>query len=120
MLLALAYLLIAVTGCNLTLVALGKLPPLVLGAELRALLTANLAFLLWRTTFRAAFTAREFGWAEGLRAVLRIPVSNVIAIMAGRRALVGYCRSLRGEAPRWDKTEHDLHPATHLWPRKAA
>jgi adsorption protein B len=120
LLLALAYLLIAVTGCHLAFVAAGVVPPIELGAELQVLLTANLAFLVWRAASRAAFTAREFGWEEGLRAVLRIPVSNVIAIMAGRRALVAYCRSLAGEAPRWDKTEHDLHPTTHQPMRKAA
>ena len=120
LLLALAYLLIAVTGCHLAFVAAGAVPPVKLGAELQVLLTANLAFLVWRAASRAAFTAREFGWGEGLRAVLRIPVSNVIAIMAGRRALVAYCRSLAGEAPRWDKTEHDLHPTTHQPMRKAA
>ena len=61
---------------------------------------------------RFAFTAREYGAMEGVRAVLRIPVSNVIAIMAGRRALFAYLRSLSGEAARWDKTVHDLHPVS--------
>ena len=46
-----------------------------------------------------------------MRAVLRIPLANVIAIMAGRRALVAYSRSLAGGAPLWEKTRHEVHPA---------
>ena len=59
----------------------------------------------------SAFTAHEYGAIEGLRAVLRIPVANYIAILAGRRALSAYVRTLRGEIVRWDKTSHHAHPA---------
>lgn len=76
-----------------------------------ALLAVNLMGFLWRVAWRYAFTAREYGWAEGIRAVLRIPVANVIAIMAGRRALAGYVASLGGRVPSWDKTRHTVHPA---------
>ncbi|MEN7538709.1 glycosyl transferase family protein [Aurantiacibacter flavus] len=75
------------------------------------LLWLNVASFVWRAGMRFAFTTREYGWLEGLRAVLRIPVSNIIAIMAGRRALFAYIRTLRGAAPKWEKTEHDVHPA---------
>ncbi len=61
--------------------------------------------------FRFAFTTREYGVAEGLRAILRIPISNLIAIIAGRRALFAYLHTLNGVAVRWDKTEHSDHPA---------
>lgn len=64
----------------------------------------------WRTANRFAFTASEYGFVEGLLAIARIPVANVIAIMAGRRALMGYVRSLRGSALVWDKTSHRAHP----------
>jgi adsorption protein B len=46
-----------------------------------------------------------------LRAILRLPHANLIAIMAGRRALVAYARSLLGGRVRWDKTPHLAHPA---------
>ena len=75
------------------------------------LLGLNVASFVWRAAMRYAFTAREYGRTEGLRAVMRIPVANVVAIMAGRRALFAYLRTLRGAAPTWDKTEHDAHPA---------
>jgi adsorption protein B len=66
------------------------------------------------------FVGQEYGWAEGLRAVLRIPVANVIAIMAGRRAIVGYMRSLAGHPVGWDKTEHLAHPAASYLQEAAA
>lgn len=79
---------------------------------LESVLALNLASLLWRCILRFAFTAREYGVGEGLLAILRIPVTNIIAIMAGRRALAAYLRSLRTGRIRWDKTEHHAHPAT--------
>ncbi|HEY7805812.1 MAG TPA: glycosyl transferase family protein [Croceibacterium sp.] len=78
---------------------------------LLVLVWANLASFLWRAAMRFAFTAREYGWAEGVRAVLRLPFANVIAIMAGRRALVAYVKTLLGTRPRWEKTHHHAHPA---------
>jgi adsorption protein B len=78
---------------------------------LLVVLWANLASFVWRSTMRFAFTAREYGWAEGVRALLRLPHSNVIAIMAGRRAFVAYIASLFGTQPRWEKTQHHAHPA---------
>lgn len=74
------------------------------------LLTVNFAGFVWRAGWRFAFTAREYGAGEGVRAVLRIPVANAIAIMAGRRALAGYIASLGGRGVRWDKTQHTIHP----------
>lgn len=83
------------------------------------LLYANLAALVWRASVRFAFTAREYGMAEGLRSIVRIPVANVIAIMAARRALFAYVGTLRGSPVRWDKTEHAAHPARDDEPRTA-
>lgn len=65
----------------------------------------------WRMVMRFAFTTREYGLAEGLRAIPRIPLGNVIAIMSARRALFAYVRSLGGMTVAWDKTEHRSHPA---------
>lgn len=77
----------------------------------RLVLSFNVAMFAWRALSRLAFTAREYGAIEGLRSVLRIPVANVIAIMAGRRALVAYWRTLGGNPAVWDKTHHSAHPA---------
>ncbi|MWV27295.1 glycosyl transferase family protein [Aurantiacibacter rhizosphaerae] len=78
---------------------------------LLALLAFNIASFAWRAFMRFNFTKAEYGWREGLRAVTRIPVANVISIMAGYRALFAYTKTLRGEAPHWEKTAHDAHPA---------
>ncbi len=80
-------------------------------ALVRAMIAINLVSFGWRAAMRFGFTAREYGPGEGMRAVLRIPLANIIAIMAGRRALLAYLRSLGGIAPLWDKTHHQAHPA---------
>lgn len=109
--LAIAYLLVLVAGGSLAASLLGWVPVPQLSPFLSALLWANLLSLLWRALFRFGFTAREYGFGEGLRALLRIPVCNIIAIMAGRRAFAAYVRTLGGAAPTWDKTHHPYHPA---------
>jgi len=78
---------------------------------LEALLIANLVAFLWRGVWRFGWTASVYGLAEGLRAVLRVPLTNVIAIMAGRRAVFAYIRALSGRNVEWDKTPHVGHPA---------
>lgn len=109
--LACAYLLLVLD----TVLALGQAAGL--GAALpldgveRGLMVVGLTGLAWRTLLRAAFVGREYGLAEALRSVLRLPLANVIAIMAGRRALIAYVCSLAGGQLRWDKTEHRHHPA---------
>ena len=108
---ALAYALILVEGVLAVARELGWQGDLAVSPMLGAMLWVGLAGLAWRAAMRFVFTAREYGLGEGLRAVLRIPISNVIAIMAGRRALAAYVASLRGRAVTWDKTTHSAHPA---------
>ena len=109
--LAAAYLLLALDVVLLVLHALGKVEVLPLSQPLKVMLLASFAGFVWRATSRIVFTTREYGWREGALSVLRIPIANVIAIMAGRRALVSYFRSLRDGVVVWDKTAHDAHPA---------
>ncbi|MEE4317346.1 MAG: glycosyl transferase family protein [Erythrobacter sp.] len=84
--------------------------PVPLTPLLEFLLIANLAAFGWRAAMRFAFAAREYGLIEGLRAVLRLPLANVVAIIAGRRAVFAYVGTLGGRAAGWDKTEHGVHP----------
>ena len=93
--------------------------PAPLGRGLVVLLWINFASFLWRTAFRFAFSARTYGWREGVRAVLRVPFANVIAIMAGRRAIAAYLRSLMGGAVRWEKTVHRQHASAFVAPAPA-
>jgi len=110
--LACGYTFFLLTGLFFILGELGYERPWQADPLLRFLIAANMISFAWRATMRFAFTARDYGFAEGARAILRIPVTNIIAIMASRRALAAYVRTLRGEVPRWDKTMHDAHPAT--------
>lgn len=107
-----ALLALATLGWGASLV--GLMPPVALTPMLEYLLLANFGFFVWRTACRFAFTSREYGVLEGLRAVLRIPVANIITIMAGRRAVMAYFRTLKGRAIEWDKTDHRAHPSPVL------
>ncbi|MEM7689086.1 MAG: glycosyl transferase family protein [Pseudomonadota bacterium] len=105
------YVLLALTLVMWGAAAIGLGPQFALSPLLKALLTLNLMAFIWRAGFRFAFTAQTHGWVEGLRAVLRIPVTNVVAIMAARRAVMAYAKTLLGSAIQWDKTPHAAHPA---------
>ncbi len=109
--LAAAYLLLVIDAVLLGARWAGWVPALVLSPVIRWMLLLSFAGFIWRGVMRFAFTAREYGAAEGMWAVARIPVSNVIAIMAGRRAFMAYFRTLRGGQVMWDKTAHLAHPA---------
>ena len=111
LLLAIAYALVGLTLAVWMARTAGFVPPAPRDRLLDVLLLFNLAALAWRAVWRGAFTAREYGWREGVRAVPRLLVSNVVAIMAGRRALAAYVGTLRGAPPVWNKTEHHDHPA---------
>ena len=111
--LALAYALLVVAAIGWVVSLAGWGQPLQLSPGLRVILILNFASFAWRVVWRFAFTAREYGWAEGIRAVLRIPVANVIAIMAGRRALAAYLRSLAGQMPQLRPISTRLTMPTH-------
>ncbi|APE27111.1 glycosyl transferase family protein [Aurantiacibacter gangjinensis] len=81
---------------------------------LLVLIAINLASFVWRAFMRFTFTRAEYGWRQGLLAMVRIPVTNVINIMAGMRALAAYGRTLRGAAPVWEKTSREGDPVRPL------
>lgn len=106
-----AYVLLVIEGILSLADLAGWQRPGGLTPSLELMLTVTFAGFVWRACWRFAFTAREYGLAEGMRSLLRTPVANFISILAGRRALFAYIRVLRGEVVRWDKTLHDDHPA---------
>jgi adsorption protein B len=118
--LAVAYLLLLMVSAGWLAQLAGVGPAPVASALVTTLLAANFASFVWRASWRFGFTAREYGWREGLRAVARIPVANTVAILAGRRALFQYFAALRGLPLRWDKTVHVVHPAILAQDRRAA
>ena len=100
------YLLLFLTLLGWSALAMGAGEPIHLSPLMIALLYCNLAAFVWRVAMRFAFTARIYGIGEGVMAILRFPVANAIAIMAARRAVFAYVRTLFGAAARWDKTPH--------------
>ena len=110
LLLFLAYALIGLTSLVHLLAEAGMVVPAQPSPILSGLLLVTFAGLIWRLAMRALFTGREYGVRQGLLAIPRTLVSNVIAIMSARRALVAYVRSLHGTPLAWDKTEHMAHP----------
>ncbi|MES2494369.1 MAG: glycosyl transferase family protein [Pseudomonadota bacterium] len=114
-----AYVLV-VLGAGLDAAAMARLvTPTATSPQVRMLMAVCMAGLVWRVLLRFAFTAREYGATEGLCAVLRIPVANLIAIISGRCAFAAYLRTLAGGAVRWEKTAHRGHPSL-IAPLKAA
>jgi adsorption protein B len=109
--LAAAYLWLCVTGVLFMAHLAGWHVESVATPGLRLMLTVCMVSFFWRMLMRLAFTTREYGVREGLRSIPRVFVANIIAIMAGRRALIAYVRTLRGAAVVWDKTEHRDHPS---------
>ncbi|HMC92157.1 MAG TPA: hypothetical protein VKI45_06800 [Allosphingosinicella sp.] len=90
--------------------ALGGPAPAPLPPALRLLALLNLGLLGWRLAMRAGFTAALYGWREGLRAVPRAVVGNVVAMLAALRALRLYRDQRRTGRARWDKTRHRFPP----------
>jgi adsorption protein B len=83
---------------------------------LRIGLWVCVAGTLWRLVMRFAFTAHEYGLVQGLFAILRMPLANIVMMMAGRRALLAYCRGLAG--PAWCGTRRSI-PSTRPPPLPA-
>lgn len=114
-----AYILLIVTAVLTIGDLFGFGRPYHLSHTAETIVLINLALFAWRAINRFAFTAREYGLIEGILAVIRIPVANVIAIIAARRAVVSYWKTLRGQPVVWDKTDHDTHPANPVEPMAA-
>jgi adsorption protein B len=80
--------------------------PRPISPALAHLLQLNLILLCWRLAMRFTFVTRAYGWREGLRSVPRVLVSNIIAMMAARRAVFRYLSYRKAGSPAWDKTAH--------------
>lgn len=80
--------------------------PVTSDAAMDLLLGLNAMLLMWRLGMRGYFTARCYGWRQGIFSFPRALVANIIAILAARRAVVAYWRILRSGQIVWEKTEH--------------
>jgi adsorption protein B len=81
-------------------------PPHPIGPGLRSLLQINLLLLAWRLTMRFLFVREAYGWAEAFRSVLRVFISNFVAMFAARAAVFHYLTIRKTGRTAWDKTRH--------------
>jgi adsorption protein B len=86
--------------------AAGGPAPAPLPDALGWLLMASAALLGWRLAMRFGFTAAAHGWREGLLAMPRVPVANLVAILAAASALGRYRALRRTGRASWAKTDH--------------
>lgn len=107
--LALAYVAIILTGVIEALRLTGVYQPEPLSGFLKNMLLINAIFLAWRIAMKAYFVFTLYGLTEAIVSVPRTIVANIINIMAARRAIILYLRSLKGSPILWDKTMH-FHP----------
>ena len=103
-----AYLAMVLAGIGTALAYIYALPVVIGGAGLGWLCAFNMLLFGWRLMMRGHYTARIYGWRQGVMAIARQPVSNFILVLTARRALSDYVRGLRGAALRWDKTAHQF------------
>src|SRR3546814_12612868 len=55
---------------------------------------------------RGIFASKFYGWCEAVPFAPRAVLTNIIAIMAARRAMLHYIRISLGSMPVWEKTPH--------------
>jgi adsorption protein B len=101
-----AYVTVALWGLLWLISFILPVPPRPLSPTIVILLWTNLALMSWRGMMRALFVGQAYGWRYGLGAVPRTFIANLIAILAARRAIFQYARSLLGQPLKWDKTQH--------------
>lgn len=85
--------------------------PAIVDPGLAVLLSANAVLLGWRLAARAWFVGALYGWRQALWSLPRAMVSNLVALLAARRAMFRYVAMLRGAALSWDKTAHSFPEA---------
>lgn len=109
-----AYLVIVVWAVTAIAQLSGLYRPRLNAPLVEIIVAIGLIGVVWRGLVRSAFSSVLYGLAEGLRSVVRMPIANLITIVAARRALVAYLRTLRGGEPIWEKTSHYLYPVKRL------
>ena len=111
MVLAVVYALLVLTPLLALARRHGLVPDHPMSPALAALLWLDGVALAWRIALCGVFTAREYGLAEGLRAIARVPLRHGIAIVAARRAVTAYLATLHSGTVTWDHTRHRALPA---------
>jgi bacteriophage N4 adsorption protein B len=89
-------------------------PPIFLATWMQALLAMTFALLAWRAGMRWLLVRRAYGRSEAWRAMPRLVIGNIIAMLAARRAVVRYMQMRRAGTVTWDKTVHTFPDAPTL------
>lgn len=110
----LAYVLLYELGRRV-LTAYGDLPPIINpGTLLYAIVVVDTCLMLWRFIHRFLTVNRIYGWWAGLLSILRLPLGNVINLVATVRSIGQFTLSVRNKSKlRWDKTAHTFPSADH-------
>ena len=101
-----AYLGLILSGIDRAAALMGWWSAMLIDPALAWLIIANGALMAWRLGMRMVFTGAIYGPWQGVLAIPRAFVGNVIHILAARRACALYLRQLRTSELVWDKTEH--------------
>ena len=80
---------------------MAEMPPLIGHA-----LLVTTFLMLWRLAARFVWSTWAYGWRQGLLAIPRTFLANIIAMLAARRAIGLYLRQLKSGAVIWEKTHH--------------
>ena len=76
---------------------------------IKSLMFLNFAHMIWRIFQRSRHVMRIYSAQEGILAILRWPLGNMINFSAGVYALQKHLHSIRTKTrPQWDKTQHQI------------
>ncbi len=91
------------------MMGLAETPAFLKNQMIQTLVGLNFAHMIWRIFQRSRHVIRVYSFHEGLLAILRWPLGNVINFSAGAYALQKHLHSLRTNTrPQWDKTTHQI------------
>lgn len=96
----------------------GLAPPPSLSPPTEIALLVTTFLMLWRLAARFFWSTHAYGWRQGLLAIPRTFLANIIAMLAARRAIGLYLRQLKSGKVVWEKTHHQFPPSGTLQARE--
>ncbi len=84
-----------------------------LSENMQFMILCSSLLMLWRLFMRSAFLYYHYGFVQACYALPRMITSNIIAILAARRAVILYYKYCFGGTMIWEKTQHDIMPPSY-------
>ncbi len=81
-----------------------------LSDAMQFMLLCSSFLMLWRFLMRSSFVYYHYGILQASYTLPRMIISNIISIMAARRAVILYCKYCLGGRMIWEKTHHKIMP----------